>query len=326
MQTKNSRQKGAALITVMLVIALVSVIAVNLGSKLQMQITRMGNLQQAEQSYWMWLSAEDVLKEALKRELNENDGVANNQQSWASRTGPFPVEGGQIAARVRDLSSCFNLNSLVTDEEDPGTLERRKRQYKALLQSVELDEYQAQGLTDSLVDWIDGDTQLSGSNGAEDPDYQGLPKPYLAANSLLLDVSELRMIRGYSREVVRKLRPYVCVIPNETALMINVNTLKDEQAALLTAVTEGKMSLQDAQSFLSNRPEAGYESNEEVDEVEAIANVKSELNGELSELDVESEYFQLTAYIQWGDVEMKARSVLHVNNGEVATLYRAMGE
>ena len=57
-----------------------------------------------------------------------------------------------------------------------------------------------------------------------------------------------------------------------------------------------------------------------------VANVKSELNGELSELDVESEYFQLTAYIQWGDVEMKARSVLHVNNGEVATLYRAMGE
>ena len=54
--------------------------------------------------------------------------------------------------------------------------------------------------------------------------------------------------------------------------------------------------------------------------------MKSELNGELSELDVESEYFQLTAYIQWGDVEMKARSVLHVNNGEVATLYRAMGE
>ena len=94
MLTKNSRQKGAALITVMLVIALVSVIAVNLGSKLQMQITRMGNLQQAEQSYWMWLSAEDVLKEALKRELNENDGVANNQQA-ASWTGPFPVEGGR---------------------------------------------------------------------------------------------------------------------------------------------------------------------------------------------------------------------------------------
>ena len=117
MRTKVSRNNGAALITVMLVIALVSVIAVNLGSKLQMQITRMGNLQQAEQSYWMWLSAEDVLKEALKRELNENDGVANNQQGWASRTGPFPVEGGQIAARVRDLSSCFNVNSLVTDDE-----------------------------------------------------------------------------------------------------------------------------------------------------------------------------------------------------------------
>lgn len=326
MLTSSLKSRGAALITVMLVIALVSVIAVNLGSKLQMQITRMGNLQQAEQSYWMWLSAEDVLKEALKRELNDNDGVAHNDQNWASRTGPFPVEGGQIAARVRDLSSCFNLNSLVTDEEDPGTLERRKRQYKVLLQSVGLDEYQAQGLTDSLVDWLDEDTQLSGTNGAEDPDYQGLPKPYLAANSLLLDVSELRMIKGYSRNVVRELRPYVCVIPHETQLIINVNTLKNEHAALLTAITEGKISEQDAQLFLAERPEGGYESNEKVDEVEVIATAKSELNGDLPELNIESHYFQLTAYIQWGSVEMKARSVLHINNGEVATLYRAMGE
>ena len=47
---RKSSQAGAALITVLLVIAIVSVIAVNLGGKLQLQITRMGNLQQAEQS------------------------------------------------------------------------------------------------------------------------------------------------------------------------------------------------------------------------------------------------------------------------------------
>lgn len=322
----QSSQQGAALITVLLVIALVSVIAVNLGGKLQLQITRMGNLQQAEQSYWMWLSAEDVLKEVLQRELDENDGVAHREQNWAGQSGPFPVEGGQIAARVNDLYSCFNLNSLVSGEEDPGTLEKRKRQYKALLQALDIDNYQAEILTDSLVDWLDGDSQLSGSNGAEDPDYESLPKPYLAANSQLMELSELRMVRGYSAKIVNTLSHVACVIPNETDLKININTLEQEQAAVLTGVTEGKLAFAAAVELLNNRPPKGYESNEEVAELAELESVRSELNGELSELTVNSEYFQLVALIQWGEVEMRARSVLHLKAGRVQTLYRAMGD
>lgn len=323
---RKSSQAGAALITVLLVIAIVSVIAVNLGGKLQLQITRMGNLQQAEQSYWMWLSAEDVLKEVLQTELEENDGVAHKEQNWAQRSGPFPVEGGQIAAKVRDLYSCFNLNSLVADAEDPGTLEKRKRQYKALLEALEIDNYQAEILTDSLVDWLDEDSQLSGSNGAEDPDYESLPKPYLAANSQLLEMSELRMVRGYSAKVVNSLNSVACVIPNETDLKININTLEQDQAAVLTGVTEGKLALADAMALLNNRPPQGYESDEELAELAELSGVRSELEGELPELTVSSEYFQLVAMIQWGEVEMRARSVLHLNEGRVQTLYRAMGD
>lgn len=322
----NRAQHGAALITVLLVIALVSVIAVNLGGKLQLQITRMSNLKQAEQSYWMWLSAEDVLKEVLQRELNESDGVAHRQQSWATRTGPFPVEGGQIAAQVKDLYSCFNLNSLVSNPDDPGTLEKRKRQYKAMLQALDIDSYQTEILTDSLVDWLDEDSRLSGSNGAEDPDYESLPQPYLAANSQLLDISELRMVRGYSTKIVNELSSVACVIPNETELKVNINTLKQEQAAVLAAVTEGKLSLNDAVALINDRPERGYESDEALSELAGLATVRSELNSELPELTINSEYFQLVAMIQWGDVEMKARSVLHLNNGRVQTLYRAMGD
>lgn len=319
-------QSGAALITVLLVIAIVSVIAVNLGGKLQLQITRMNNLQQAEQSYWMWLSAEDVLKEVLQRELKDSDGVAHREQNWASRTGPFPVEGGQIAAQVSDLYACFNLNSLVSNADDPGILERRKRQYKTLLQALEIDDYQAEMLTNSLVDWLDADSQLSGSNGAEDPDYESLPKPYLAANSLLLDIRELRLLKGYSADIVNRLRPVACVIPNETDLNININTLQQEQAMLLTAITEGKLTLADANALLTNRPPEGFESDDEVAQLPILESVRAELSSELPELTVSSEYFLLLAMIQWGDVEMKARSVLHINSGRVQTMYRAMGD
>ena len=59
------KQQGVALITVLLVMAIIAVIATNLGTQLQRQVTRTASFEQSEQSYWMWLSGEAVLKEVV---------------------------------------------------------------------------------------------------------------------------------------------------------------------------------------------------------------------------------------------------------------------
>ncbi|WP_241970524.1 MULTISPECIES: type II secretion system minor pseudopilin GspK [Idiomarina] len=320
-----ARQRGAALITVMLVIAIVSVIAVNLGSSLQRQVSRSANLQQAEQSYWMWLSAEDVLAEVLQLELEQSDGIVHRQQNWATKQGPFPVAGGQIAADVRDLRSCFNLNSLVPGGEQELQGERRRQQFRQLLMANEVDSYLAQQLTDALIDWIDEDTRLS-ENGAEDPDYESLPHPYQAANSPLLDISELRQVRGFSADIVAKIKPQVCVIPGNSELKLNINTMDDEHAALLVALTNGALDLAGAQQVLAGRPEGGYDDREQALTEGPLAGIKDQDGNPLDELVVTSQYFQLLAYIQWGEVETRARSVMQVTPESARVIYRAMGE
>jgi general secretion pathway protein K len=319
------KQQGVALITVLLVMAIIAVIATNLGTQLQRQVTRTASFEQSEQSYWMWLSGEAVLKEVLQQEIERNDGIVHANQNWAQRAGPFPVEGGQIAAQVTDLRSCFNLNSLAGTEQQGLSLEKRRKQFQQLLVSLELDAFQAESLAGALTDWLDSDSELSQS-GAEDPDYEALPHPYQTANGLLFDVSELRMIKGFTAKVVQRIKPYVCAIPGNAELRINVNTLDEERAVLLVAVTQGKLTMDGAKQLIQARPEAGYESREELLQDSLLTGAQDGETGALDELAVSSEYFLLQAYIQWGSLETTARSVLRVTSGQARVVYRAMGE
>ncbi len=112
--------------------------------------------------------------------------------------------------RVRDLQSCFNLNSLslaLKEGESGDDLEAQPYQFKAfraLLEALEVDEYEAVQLTDAIRDWTDKDTQLVSSNGAEDAYYEGLNPPYLVANQWLLGTGR---IAGRARGEQRALRP-----------------------------------------------------------------------------------------------------------------------
>ena len=152
------RQRGAALILVMLVVALVAVLAVTMSGRLQMSVLRTSNFQQAEQAYWYWLSAEEVVKDLLQQELNDNNNVANREQQWylsADSDARFPVQGGSIAGRIRDLHSCFNVNALrVNGSDQADLLTRRRAQFRLLLAAAnpDIDSYTVDVITDSLVD------------------------------------------------------------------------------------------------------------------------------------------------------------------------------
>ena len=61
----------------------------------------------------------------------------------------------------------------------------------------------------ALVDWIDADSQVMPSGGAEDGYYLNLPKPYRAANRPLVDLSELLWVRGFDEQIIKRLSGYV---------------------------------------------------------------------------------------------------------------------
>src|SRR5690606_29181278 len=272
-----ARQRGVALLMVLLVVALVSVMAVTLSGRLQTTVLRTANFQQAEQAYWYWLSAEEIVRELLQREVSESDGVVHQQQMWYQQSQSdsiYPVDGGAIKGEIQDLQSCFNLNSLrvedgvssgsgagtapppqsnqggtntgATSGSNTGTntgnntggattggslapdvlRERRKAQLRMLFMAVDenIESYAVDVIVDSLADWLDSDDDIDGSYGAESVDYQSLQFPYRAANSWLVHVSELRLVRGVTSRIYQQIKPYVCVVPRDNTLKLNINT------------------------------------------------------------------------------------------------------
>ena len=90
--------------------------------------------------------------------------------------------------------------------------------FALLLRNLDIDE----AVLPAILDWMDADTDERFPNGAEDDFYSRLKPPYRSANHGFADISELKLVRGIDAEVFAKLRPFVTVLPDVTA--INVNT------------------------------------------------------------------------------------------------------
>ena len=66
-QLKNQRkQQGVALIIVLLIVAIVSVLATEMGSRLQLQIKRASNIKENNQAYWYAMGAEQYAQKSIK--------------------------------------------------------------------------------------------------------------------------------------------------------------------------------------------------------------------------------------------------------------------
>ena len=90
--------------------------------------------------------------------------------------------------------------------------------FALLLRNLDIDE----AVLPAILDWIDADSDERFPNGAEDDYYSRLKPAYRTANHGFVDVSELKLVRGVDDEVFEKLRPFITVLPDATA--VNVNT------------------------------------------------------------------------------------------------------
>jgi len=255
MRQLKPKQQGVALIIVLLIVAIVSVLATEMGSRLQLQIKRASNIKENNQAYWYAMGAEQYARKSIKQLMDEDGDVIHLEQLW-NQEFVYPIEGGGIQAQLTDMQSCFNLNALK--EPDGSKLTDRKAAFARLLKNVdtEIPSYNKEILVDSLVDWLDeNDSQLP--LGAEDNEYESLQFPYITANNYMVHKSELRLINGVEVSWLKELLKLVCVLPNASLFEINVNTVSEEDAAIIVAATG--LDLSDAKSVLANRDPEGFQ-------------------------------------------------------------------
>ena len=319
--SQPNRQRGVALLIVLLIVALVSVLATEMGSRLQLQVKRISNIKDSNQAYWYAMGAEQFAKKAIVELLEEDDGVISLEKPW-SQEFTYPLEGGGIQAQLTDGQRCFNVNSLRVEQKNNESQDILVA-FKTLLREADIgiSDYEADLFKDSLADWLDADTDLR-DYGAEDADYESKVKPYLAANTFMMSKSELRLINGVEQKWLKKLLPLLCVLPGNNQLRLNVNTIEEDQASVLAAATG--LSRSSAQSLISNRDTDGYEKAEDFLAEAEIAALN--LNDERKKwFTVNTEHFILHTKTKYNNATFRMTSLFKVNNKQVSVIRREFG-
>jgi len=215
-------QQGLALITAVLVVAIVATVAVTLALGEQVWFRQAQNMTSRAQAESLRRGALNYAAILLARDDATIDHLG---ELWAKPLPPLPVEDGMIAFKVQDEQGRFNLNNLAKN----GTRSPVDIQiFQRLLSLLDIN----QSLGEALSDWIDTNLIVDGTGGAEDIDYLSLPQPYRTANQSLQSVDELRLVKGFGAKEVEKLRPFVTAIIGPT--LVNVNTAPEQVLAALT--------------------------------------------------------------------------------------------
>jgi general secretion pathway protein K len=300
-------QRGVALITAVLVVAIGTMIAVNLMWQGTLDLRRAEAALAADQGLLYVQGAEAWAADILRQDLVDSPDADHLGETWAIELPPLPVEGGTIMGKLQDLQARFNLNNLIGADGKENQLARQ--QFERLLVRLDLDPALAGG----VVDWLDPDTELRFPTGGEDVAYVDEDPPYRTANSMITSTSELMAIEGFDRETYDRLAPYLTVLPRGSKL--NVNTASD---MLLSSLSDD-IDIATAGVLVEERADADF-----VD-IEATFSGLVEPDV-LQEIDGVSEHFLLTATVTLGSNQLTMRSVLQRDrSGITRALFRSLG-
>ncbi|MHA6479095.1 type II secretion system minor pseudopilin GspK [Stutzerimonas sp. R40042] len=309
-----SRQRGVALITVLLVVAIVTVVSAAMVARQQLSIRASSNQLQARQAWHYALGGEALAQAILARDLKGGEpgaaAIDHLLEPWAQPLPAFEIDQGEILVRIEDLAGRFNLNDLLRDQQpNPAAVE----QFRRLLLRLQISAPYAE----RLLDWIDPDQQPSGELGAEDNVYLGLDTPYRSAGRRLHDLSELRLLLDMREEDFQRLAPYVVALPPNVPL--NVNTA----SAMVLSSLSDNLSLGAAESLVELRRAVPFRNSAAFLAQPALAGTT--LQG--TALAVGSQFFQATSEVRLGDRRLALVSLLQrEQDGSVRVLARNLGQ
>jgi general secretion pathway protein K len=320
-QSLKHKQTGLALISIMVMVTLMTILLSGIFYRHQLDIVRAIRVISGEQAMLLALSAESW---ALNIFVNDDKNVDHLNEDWARQIPVLPIEGGSVTGRIIDLQGRFNLNNFASYAK-PKTWQKDSEDirgtnliaiYMRLLESLELDADLAKAAV--IVDWIDSNSQLISSDGAEDDDYYRLGKTYVAANTMMVEPEELALLSGYQINDVIILADSISVLPTNTALNINTAS-KDLLMALHRDINETT-----ADELIDQRP---YENTDEfytlIDKlINSTVKGKVMFNGLV---DIKSRYYMMQVDVLLGEIRIKLDSYIERNrDGQAAVLFRRM--
>jgi general secretion pathway protein K len=293
------RQRGVALITAILLVALATILAATIGYENAMTARRGTATFAFEQSLEVTKGAEAIAAFALRATRQSDHTDTYPAQSWATPFGPVDlVPGVTLEAWLEDTQGRFNLNNLVN--ADGSTNPDSVLVFENLLTTLGLETQWAP----MMADWIDSDNVPNNPDGAEDSVYLSQTPPYRAANMIITSASEILALPGFGRDRYLKLAPFITALPQGTA--VNLCSARPE---LLNALGPmGTTNFSDPQNLAKNRTEGCFPSKQDFDALFSEAPARQKADAMVTVL---SNYFTLTSIVTIGSTQFALYSLLH---------------
>jgi len=284
--SRRHNERGAVLLLVLLVIALLAAILTDWAFSTLVDLRLTETFRDGNRAYYLARGGIEVGRQLLREDRNDYDAPG---EMWEVGVPAYPLEdNATVTVEIRDEDGRINLNQIVDAiGESPNPL-RRDRLRRLL---IALDVTDPEPLLDALIDWIDRNDTVS-PRGAESPWYQGQQPPGAAKNGPLDTVDELRLVAGFTPELVAKLTPYVTVSGGER---LNLNTASAE----VLAAWDPDVDTYAVQRLIERRSEKPFRSLAEVQEVLGL-DLYSALNRNY-DIAVRSDHYRILATAEVGD-------------------------
>jgi len=328
MRSDRRSETGAALLTVMMIVAAMSVAALAVTQAVTNSMTRSQSLDAQAQLSFYAVSAEEVAKARMSDILAPLESRLVLGMPGLGEPQIIPVDGGALTVTVRDASNCFDVNALTEGGEDGALVADPDQQqaYRKLLLAVIEEAYDSDmdALVSSLTDWMDDNT-VPGNGGAEDGYYISETPSYRTSSQKITSLDELRSIRGYTPDIFARLRPVLCALPpavSASSLPLNINTLEVHHAPLLQEVFTDALSIENARELIASRPPTGWSSVEELGADPLVKDIDPDLV-RTDRLGLVTSLVEVLANVSYRGHDMTMRYLFYVQPGRpIRTLRR----
>ncbi len=313
-----AHQRGVALLVAIVMFAIATTVAAAITYNKAMAARRAAATFALEQALQAGMAAEALAAIALEDDGKNSKTETNN--AWAEPFGPVEIEGTDIwiQAQVEDLTSRFNLNTLVKWQGPPDNQfvanPEQVQVFRKLLESLKIDPNYA----DLLVDWLDSDIAPQPTQGGEDTLYLTQAPPYRPPNTFIVHPSEVLALPGFGAANYALLSPYITALPVD--VKVNPCTASGLILDVVMNNNEQEYQLQDMAALRKSgcNPTAATYTTRIGD-----ANLKALADARINE---KSSWFRLRTNIRIGTAEFVLYSVLfREQNNRVRTVQRSFG-
>jgi general secretion pathway protein K len=298
-------ERGVALLTVLLVTALMTVLVLAMTWQRQLELRRTANRIESDQTLLLTVGLEEWAGKILQRDRNSSDNLG---ETWAVGLPPTPVEQGMVSGNIQDLQGRFNINNLFYS--DQAGQEEADKQLGRLLEMCGGDPLTAA----AVADWLDNDSDIR-TNGAEDREYLIRQPPYRTGNRPMASPTELLLVSGISGAIYDCLANSITTLPEATKL--NVNTA----SPLAIAALSDDLTLEQAEEVVKARPADGYA---KLDDFQAQLPAGTGFTNTAG-LGLISDYFLVEARANFGHAEVVLYSVMHRTGTGMEVNSRSIG-